>query len=135
MADDTLAGDQGLVRDDAAHHGGKGFLNLIRVLVSQAGSQGPLRVDISQQDTFAHPGKTDAQADCRNGLADAAFLVADSHDFSWFYHFFSSLFVDIRSSPFLMGASGLPFYSHGSGTSHQAVLQPRAPGRRRPDRG
>ena len=58
--DDPLTGGQGLVLNDFAQDGGKGFVKLIGVLVAQAGGQGALRVYVHQQDALALAGQADA---------------------------------------------------------------------------
>ena len=78
MVDDTCARKYGFVHDKKFQQSSEGGFNLVRVLIPQAGGQGPLGIHVYQEDLLAHPGKAHPQADRCEGFSDAAFLIADS---------------------------------------------------------
>ena len=57
MVDDASAWRYGLVHNKKFQQSCEGGFNLVRVLIPQAGSQGPLRIHVHQENLFAHPGE------------------------------------------------------------------------------
>ena len=77
VVQDTLAGSQWLVHQDAAHRVGQGKGQLVRLRVAQADGQAALRVSVDQQHLSSGLCQPDPQVGTSCCLANAAFLVGD----------------------------------------------------------
>ena len=73
----ALAGGNGLIGQDLAHHVGEGNGELIRLGISQADCLATLRVPVNQQHLFTGLGQPDTEIGAGGCFADTALLVGN----------------------------------------------------------
>ena len=80
MVQDTLAGTERLIHQDASHSVRQRKGQLVRLGIAQADRQATLRVSVNQQDFLSGLRQTDSQVGTGRCLTNAAFLVSDGDD-------------------------------------------------------
>ena len=78
---DTLAGGDGLLRDDLLHQRGECGGQLVRLRPAQHLREIALCIGVDQQDFFTLPRKTNAEAGGCGGFTDAALLICECYRF------------------------------------------------------
>lgn len=83
MVQDTLAGGDGLLRDDLLHQRGECGGQLVRLRPAQHLREIALCIGVDQQNFFTLPRKTNAEAGGCGGLTHAALLICQGDCFQW----------------------------------------------------
>ena len=77
---DTLAGTKQFIHQDTAHCVRQRKGQLVRLGITQADGQAPLRVSVDQQDFLSGLCQTDSEISTGGGFANTALLVGDGND-------------------------------------------------------